>query len=61
VHGTTDDNVHWQNSAQLVDALQKAGKQFQTMFYVNKNHGIRGGNTTQHLYTMMTEYILKNL
>ena len=61
VHGTTDDNVHWQNTAQLVEALQKAGKQFQTMFYVDKNHGIAGGNTRVHLFQMITDYLLENL
>jgi dipeptidyl-peptidase-4 len=61
IHGTTDDNVHWQNSIQLVNALEKAGKQFRTMFYPNKNHGIGGGNTRYHLFEMMTNYILEKL
>lgn len=61
VHGTTDDNVHWQNSVQFVDALQKANKQFETMFYVNKNHGIGGQQTRVHLFEMITEFLLKNL
>jgi dipeptidyl-peptidase 4 len=61
IHGTTDDNVHWQNSVQLIDALEKAGKHFHTMFYPNKNHGIRGGNTRYHLYETMTSFILENL
>lgn len=61
VHGTTDDNVHWQNTVQFVDALQKAGKQFETMYYVNKNHGISGGNTRVHLFDMITNYILEKL
>ncbi len=61
IHGTTDDNVHWQNTAQLVDALQKAGKQFQTTFYVNKNHGIAGGNTREQLFDTITDYLLANL
>jgi dipeptidyl-peptidase 4 len=61
IHGTTDDNVHWQNTIQLVNALEKAGKQFRTMFYPNKNHGISGGNTRYHLYEMMTNYILEKL
>jgi dipeptidyl-peptidase-4 len=61
VHGTTDDNVHWQNSTELVDALQEAGKQFQTMFYVNKNHSIGGGNARVHLHEMLTNFLLEKL
>lgn len=60
-HGTSDDNVHVQNSMELVDALVKANKQFDMQFYPNKNHGIYGGYTRFHLYNRMTEYLLKNL
>lgn len=61
VHGTSDDNVHFQNTANFVAALEKANKQFSTMFYPDKNHGIAGGNTRLHLYTLMTNFILANL
>jgi dipeptidyl-peptidase-4 len=61
VHGTADDNVHFQNAVTLVSALQQSNKQFRTMFYPNKNHGIAGGLTRVHLYTLMTEYLLQNL
>ncbi len=61
VHGTSDDNVHFENAVELVDALIKADVQFETMYYPNKNHGIYGGNTRHHLYTMMTRFILENL
>ncbi len=61
VHGTGDDNVHFQNSVSLEDALIKANKQFQSFYYPNKNHGIYGGNTRLHLYTMMTNFLEKNL
>lgn len=61
VHGTGDDNVHFQNSIALEDALIKANKQFQSFYYPNKNHGIYGGNTRLHLYTMMTGFLEKNL
>lgn len=61
IHGSTDDNVHWQNSAVLGDELQKAGKQFQTMFYANKNHGIGGTGTRTHLFELITNYILEKL
>jgi len=63
VHGSADDNVHFQNSAQMVTALVKANVDFQTMYYPNKNHGISGGpdNTSYHLYALMTNWILQNL
>jgi dipeptidyl-peptidase-4 len=60
-HGTTDDNVHWQNTMQLVDALQKSGKHFDMQFYVNRNHGITGGNTRVHLFETITKYLLEKL
>ncbi|HET7460728.1 MAG TPA: S9 family peptidase [Longimicrobium sp.] len=60
VHGTGDDNVHFQNSTQLVDALQEAGKQFSFMMYPDRNHGIANGRSV-HLYTMMTNWVLQNL
>ncbi len=61
VHGTGDDNVHLQNSMDLITALVNANKQFEMQFYPNKNHSIYGGTTRFHLYTRMTEFILKNL
>ena len=61
VHGTADDNVHFQNAMDLVTALNKAGKQYDQFFYPNKNHFIRGENTRAHLYTKLTNYILENL
>jgi len=61
IHGTADDNVHFQNSVDFVTALVEADKQFEMQFYPNKNHGIYGGNTTYHLYTRMTDFILENL
>ncbi len=61
VHGTLDDNVHFQNATQLVSALQQAGKQFDFMMYPNKNHSISGGNASLHLYTLMTEWLEKKL
>jgi dipeptidyl-peptidase-4 len=63
IHGTADDNVHFQNSTQMVTALVKANVDFESGYYPNKNHGIRGttDNTTYHLYTKMTNWILENL
>ncbi|MBM4174857.1 MAG: S9 family peptidase [Ignavibacteria bacterium] len=61
VHGTADDNVHFQNTVVLVDELVKANKQFQVMFYPGKNHGIYGGKTREQLFTMITNFIRENL
>lgn len=61
IHGTADDNVHVQNTYEMVSALVKANKQFDLFVYPDKNHGIYGGNTRLHLYKLMTEYILENL
>jgi dipeptidyl-peptidase-4 len=61
IHGTGDDNVHFQNSVDLVNALISADKQFESFYYPNKNHGISGGNTTWHLYTQMTDFLKRKL
>ena len=59
VHGTGDDNVHYQNTMQIIREFQLKGKQFDLMLYPNKNHSIKGGNTRLHLFTKLTEYFLK--
>lgn len=61
VHGTGDDNVHFQNAVAMEEALIKANKQFQSFYYPNRNHGIGGGITRLHLYTMMTNFLVENL
>lgn len=61
IHGTGDDNVHFQNSVALEDALILAGKQFRSFYYPDEPHGIRGAKKRFHLMTMMTEFILENL
>ncbi len=61
VHGTGDDNVHFQNAIALQDALIASGKQFQSFYYPNRNHGIRGGNTSLHLFQMITDFVKNNL
>ena len=61
IHGTGDDNVHFQNAVDLVNALIAADKQFESFYYPNRNHGIYGGNTTWHLYTQMTDFLKRKL
>lgn len=61
IHGSADDNVHLQNSMRFTDELIKHNKQFLQFTYPDKNHSIYGGNTRYHLYTMMTNFLLKNL
>ncbi len=61
VHGTADDNVHYQNSVEFAEALIQEKKKFQFMTYPDKNHGIGGGNTRPQLYQMMTDYIVDHL
>ncbi|MDT7856608.1 S9 family peptidase [Rubrivirga sp. S365] len=61
VHGDADDNVHVQNSYAMVDALQAAGKQFDLMIYPGRNHGIYGGGTRLHLYTLLTDFFAESL
>ena len=61
VHGTSDDNVHLQNSIQMVDALIKAGKQFRLMFYPNKTHSISGPEARTQLFHMMQEHFEREL
>ena len=61
IHGSADDNVHVQNTYEMVTALVKANKQFDLFIYPDKNHGIYGGNTRLHLYKKMTNFIEDNL
>ncbi|MDX1446545.1 alpha/beta hydrolase family protein, partial [Lishizhenia sp.] len=61
IHGAYDDNVHHQNTMELINALVAADKQFDLFIYPNKNHGIYGGNTRNHLFKMMYTYTLENL
>lgn len=61
IHGTGDDNVHFQNSVELVNVLVENNKQYEFYMYPDRNHGIRGGNTSMHLYTKMTNFIQSNL
>jgi dipeptidyl-peptidase 4 len=61
IHGTGDDNVHFQNSVVFQQALIDSGKKFQSFYYPDKTHSISGGSTRLHLYTMMFEFIADNL
>ncbi len=63
IHGTGDDNVHFQNSAEMVEKLEEAGKQFEFRIYPNKNHSIydHTGNTRLNLYQLMTDFIERKL
>ncbi|WP_264566474.1 S9 family peptidase [Flavobacterium sp. N3904] len=61
IHGSGDDNVHVQNSMQMMEALIQANKQFDSQIYPDKNHGIYGGKTRIQLYTKMTNFIKENL
>lgn len=62
VHGTGDDNVHYQGTETLINALVAAGKPFTMMAYPNRSHGIyEGAGTTQHLYGLLTRYLNEKL
>jgi dipeptidyl-peptidase-4 len=61
VHGSGDDNVHYQNSEALINALVAANKQFEMMEYPDRNHSIAGGNTTLHLRELLTRYLDEHL
>ncbi len=62
IHGSGDDNVHYQNMELLINELIKHDKQFDMMIYPNRSHGIyEGANTRKHLYTLMANYLAKHL
>ncbi|MEM9846369.1 MAG: S9 family peptidase [Bacteroidota bacterium] len=61
VHGNGDDNVHFQHTMEMANALISANKQYDTYFYPNRNHGIYGDNARLHLYTKMTNFLNEKL
>src|SRR5882762_10228627 len=61
VHGTGDDNVHFQNSERLVQRLEAANKQFDMRIYPNKTHSIAGGTTRENLYGLFTAWLKAHL
>jgi dipeptidyl-peptidase-4 len=60
-HGIADDNVHWQQTTEMINALIQANKQFDTYYYPNRNHGIHGDNATRHLFQKLTDFVLEKL
>ena len=60
IHGSSDDNVHYQNAMEMANALISANKDFDFFSYPNRNHGIYGGNTRIHLFNMMMEFVTEN-
>ncbi|MCF8428816.1 MAG: S9 family peptidase [Bacteroidia bacterium] len=61
IHGTADDNVHFQNTVEMLDAMIKRNVNYDSEFYPNKNHGISGGKTRYHLYDKMLNFWLEKL
>lgn len=61
VHGTTDNNVHMQNTMQMIDKLIKAGKDFDLMLYPDKEHSISGSKARMHLFSKITAFFEHNL
>ena len=60
-HGLADDNVHYQNTAEYVEALVQADKDFRQLVYTNRNHGISGGNTRNHLFRQCVNFFNEHM
>ena len=60
-HGLADDNVHYRNTAEYVEALVQADKDFRQIVYTNRNHSIFGGNTRNHLFRQAINHFNENL
>lgn len=60
-HGMADDNVHFRNVAEYAEALVQADKPFMMLPYTNRNHGIYGGNTRNHLFTSISNFFIREL
>ena len=59
--GSGDDNVHWQNTLQLIQALTDGGKPYELLIYPNKTHGISGPTARTHLFTAMDDFWRRQL
>jgi dipeptidyl-peptidase-4 len=59
IHGTADDNVHFQNSLEFIRALQIEGKKFEIMIYPDKFHSIAGTQSRYHLFKTISEFIFE--
>jgi dipeptidyl-peptidase-4 len=60
-HGLADDNVHVRNTYEYTEALVQGDKQFEMQLYTNRNHSIYGGNTRMHLFTRISDFLIRNL
>ena len=60
-HGLADDNVHFRNTAEYVEALVQADKDFKMQSYTNRNHSIYGGNTRYHLFRQITQWFEREM
>jgi len=61
IHGSGDDNVHYQHTAQMVRALTEAEIKFRVQYYTDKDHGITGRHTRRHLFRLMTNFLIRSL
>ena len=61
IHGSADDNVHLQNTMNFTRELVDANIPFDMAIYTDKDHGIRGGNTSLHIYSKMMQYLIDHL
>lgn len=61
IHGLADDNVHPQNSIEYSEALVQADKDFRELYYTNRNHGIRGGNSRNHLLRQVSDWFIEKM
>ncbi len=60
VHGMADDNVHLQNTTEMISEMIKNNIRYESELYPDKNHGIYGGKTRLHLYTRITDFLLES-
>ncbi len=61
MHGTADDNVHFQNATEMIKAMIKSGSNFDSEVYPNRNHGIGDLDAQKHLFRKLTTFVKENL